>query len=392
MSADRELSKLADDSMMLLQQAQRRGIQIDEADRKAILTLRTEVLAGKTDIAIDTQSAAFGAEANIANKFKPITIDGLRATDYSTVQEGHSWQRLAAYLTMYWFSFGAAIPALAFRVVYTYSVLALIVLAAVVGVIQATNSQIAYFSLLNQSVAKNQQVSIERKAKSQEIEDLNKKLDATPAPSDEAADVMERKLSELRLEDGRLSVAAEQAASTYMVALDRLGGPDGQIDVGGWFGLSQEPAKDYGANKFATQISVLLAVKIALIVQLGFFVPALAALLGSCVFSLRGIAREIAEDTFTEASQIQYRVRMILSPLCGIVVGLLVVGSDIPMPGQSFADLTADLLADTMSSKSITLQFTSGFLVGYSVEFLFSIVDGAIGAVKPRKSEGNKPS
>jgi len=88
-----------------------------------------------------------------------------------------------------------------------------------------------------------------------------------------------------------------------------------------------------------------------------YLLPLLYGLLGTCVYVLRTLSSEILARTYSEASNIGFRIRLYLGTLGGMVFAWFII------PEQS----------DGMF-KSLS-PFALAFLAGYSVEILFAAMD-----------------
>jgi cell division protein FtsB len=128
----------------------------------------------------------------------------------------------------------------------------------------------------------------------------------------------------------------------------------------------------------------------------GFILPFFIGALGAAAFVLRSLAKDIRDDSFSPESQIQYRLRLALGPLAGVAIGLLVVPEAVSLApllvdpsslaGTSAAGQTAAGAAAAASSNTAP-RFPIGplalpFLVGYSVDFFFSIADRVLESFK----------
>ncbi|MBC3875033.1 hypothetical protein [Undibacterium flavidum] len=88
-----------------------------------------------------------------------------------------------------------------------------------------------------------------------------------------------------------------------------------------------------------------------------YLLPLLYGLLGTCVYVLRTLSSEISARTYSEASNIGFRIRLYLGTLGGMVFAWFVI------PDQT------DGLFKSLS------PFALAFLAGYSVEILFAAMD-----------------
>lgn len=105
-----------------------------------------------------------------------------------------------------------------------------------------------------------------------------------------------------------------------------------------------------------------------------YILPLLYGLLGGFVFVLRSIANETRHVTFTKASNLKYGLRIHLGALAGLAVGLF--WGDIEKQNINFVESLSTALV--------------AFLAGYSIEFVFRLVDKlvfSIGANKEQKED-----
>lgn len=102
-----------------------------------------------------------------------------------------------------------------------------------------------------------------------------------------------------------------------------------------------------------------------------YVLPLLYGLLGGFVFVLRSIASETRHVTYTKASNLKYDLRILLGALGGLAVGLF--WGDIEKQNLDFMEsLTTGLVA---------------FLAGYSIEFVFRLVDQLVFSIGDKKVE-----
>jgi hypothetical protein len=107
-----------------------------------------------------------------------------------------------------------------------------------------------------------------------------------------------------------------------------------------------------------------------------YFLPLLYGLLGAAAFILRRLADQIAESTFSGASQARYRIRLALGALFGV---------------------TATLLLEAATGVDEKLRLSGlavAFIAGYSVEVVVSLFDYWIDRIRSglRPSEGSDGS
>ncbi|MFZ6798261.1 hypothetical protein [Undibacterium sp. Di24W] len=89
-----------------------------------------------------------------------------------------------------------------------------------------------------------------------------------------------------------------------------------------------------------------------------YLLPLLYGLLGTCVYVLRTLAVEITARTYSEASNVGFRIRLYLGTLGGMVFAWFVIPEN--SDGGIFKSLS---------------PFALAFLAGYSVEILFAAMD-----------------
>lgn len=95
----------------------------------------------------------------------------------------------------------------------------------------------------------------------------------------------------------------------------------------------------------------------------GYLLPLLYGLLGALIFVLRSLMNEVKAMTYTQNSEIKYRLRLTLGSLGGMIVGWFLK----PDEANAIASLSPMALA---------------FLMGYNVDLLFSIMDKAVDNIR----------
>lgn len=93
--------------------------------------------------------------------------------------------------------------------------------------------------------------------------------------------------------------------------------------------------------------------------------PLMYGLLGACVFTLRTLANQIRARSYSESSNIDFRIRLCLGTLGGLVSAWFLIPGT---PGTT----------DTMTSN--ISPFALAFLSGYSIELVFAAMDRFITA------------
>lgn len=125
----------------------------------------------------------------------------------------------------------------------------------------------------------------------------------------------------------------------------------------------EDPAKEKARGRIALHHSSLF---VLLEVLQRYFLPLLYGLLGTCVYVLRTLASEIKARTYSEASNIGFRIRLYLGTLGGMVIAWFV------------SPESSDGLLRSLS------PFALAFLSGYSVELLFAAMDRFLSAFTSR--------
>jgi hypothetical protein len=124
---------------------------------------------------------------------------------------------------------------------------------------------------------------------------------------------------------------------------------------------------DKERNKlFLTKISAEFVIRSLQIYAL----PLLYGLLGSIIYTLRTLASEIKNLTYTKHSETKYKLRITMGLLGGMAIGWFLKPDDLSLAGS----LSPMALA---------------FLVGYNVEILFSVMDKFVNVISkfnPEKS------
>jgi hypothetical protein len=129
--------------------------------------------------------------------------------------------------------------------------------------------------------------------------------------------------------------------------------------------------QEYSKNLKSTEAAKLLLQQIQL-----YLLPLFYGLLGACAFVLRTLSTRIKSVTYTDASNINYWLRIILGALSGLAFGWFAQPEKI----STFASIT---------------PFALAFAAGYSVELLFvaldSVISGFIGKSPKDVQQRQKP-
>jgi hypothetical protein len=123
-----------------------------------------------------------------------------------------------------------------------------------------------------------------------------------------------------------------------------------------------EEDKQVEAEKSTRNQISLDSAKITLKAMSAYILPFLYGWLGAVAYVMRSLSNEIADLTYSKASDVRFRLRVVLGMLSGITVGLILSPEALP------------------SSLSAITPLALAFLAGYSVELLFSAMDRLISA------------
>ncbi len=121
-------------------------------------------------------------------------------------------------------------------------------------------------------------------------------------------------------------------------------------------------SRDTGAYQACLNISRETTTKLVLSILQRYILPLLYGLLGASVYILRTLSSQIRTRTYSEACNIDFRIRLYLGTLGGMVSAWFINPE------------VAGGLVKTLS------PFAIAFLAGYSVELLFAVMDKIIAA------------
>lgn len=120
-------------------------------------------------------------------------------------------------------------------------------------------------------------------------------------------------------------------------------------------------------------IVIIQQSKSLLIILNQYILPLMYGLLGGFAFVLRSLANETKSMTYTAVSNIKYALRIHLGALAGLVVGFL------------WGDIASGSIGVANSFSPLAVAF----IAGYSVEFMFRLLDSIIGGTEKRVAGGN---
>jgi hypothetical protein len=119
---------------------------------------------------------------------------------------------------------------------------------------------------------------------------------------------------------------------------------------------------DAGMAPLCEKTARLQAAKVVLDNLQRYALPLLYGFLGACVFTLRTLASQIRARAYSESSNIDFRIRLCLGTLGGLVSAWFLI------PGS------------TEAIPSNISPFALAFLAGYSIELVFTAMDRIIAA------------
>lgn len=130
-----------------------------------------------------------------------------------------------------------------------------------------------------------------------------------------------------------------------------------------------------------------------------YVLPLLYGFIGACAYVLRNLSDEIRAVSYTESSDIDYRLRIYLGAVAGFVIALFLAPNTGATPGvvQGAAGAAAGAASPVEGAGPlVSLQqispFALSFLAGYSVELLFSTIDRILKTLTSRISGSDEKS
>jgi len=135
--------------------------------------------------------------------------------------------------------------------------------------------------------------------------------------------------------------------------------------------LGNGPADDVANDASLNNIVIVQKAKSLVIVLNQYLLPLLYGFLGGFAFVLRELASETKSMTYTPTSNIKYGLRIHLGALAGLVIGFL--WGD--LQGKSFG------VVESLSPLAVA------FLAGYSVDFLFRMLDSVVGSASKKVAD-----
>ncbi len=138
--------------------------------------------------------------------------------------------------------------------------------------------------------------------------------------------------------------------------------------------VEQDGPPDFAApDNSSKNIVIIQQSKSLLIILNQYILPLMYGLLGGFAFVLRSLATETKSMTYTAISNIKYALRIHLGALAGLVVGFL------------WGDISSGSIGMIESFSPLAVAF----IAGYSVEFMFRLLDSIIGSTEKKVSGAN---
>lgn len=318
------LPESIDDAQLLLAYAARNGIAIDPGTTNVIVAIGYRKEAGT--VAEQDEAAFWTAFETLAAKVSPVTVLSLRAiSDIRTTQQHGFPARLFRSRFSRW--------SVARRAVLWYTGLAVASLALLL-VMQI-------YWLFGVSIA----------------DDIQEDRAAYEKVS--AALAVAKPDEQIKLDDQRNTLELENRSDYKLLERWSTAWDDGCDQNKRNCECSSH---DTGAYQACVNISRETSSKVVLSVLQRYLLPLLYGLLGASVYILRTLSSQIRARTYSEASNIDFRIRLYLGTLGGMVSAWF-IGPEV-----------AGGLVKSLS------PFAIAFLAGYSVELLFAVMDKIISA------------
>ncbi len=345
------------DAEKLLSYASEYGIELDEKHIKSIVIAKQ---SNDKDLWSSEDEVNFWkAFQTISGTVYPVTIDSLRATSKPAKKTNPNWWSKIT---------GLRRVSKVERSVRFYSIFALIAMSIMLVTQIYALIGTALMSKLNNG--NQRMIEIEQRMQSLML--------ITEGNDNDKTARMEQQNLELELDE-----LGEQVESGIQLLNDWL---ESTYDI--WFKTTDETTKAVTENTSSNSppfaaatagasrnIVVLQRSKSLITILNQYILPLLYGLLGGLAFVLRSISKDTKMMTYTSISKIKYGLRVHLGALAGLVIGFL--WGD--LQGKSFG------VVESLSPLAVS------FIAGYSVEFIFRMLDSLIG-VTVNKTEGIKKS
>ncbi len=326
------------DAQLLLAFASQNGKDVDAAVVKTIIEARSGMTDG--DLKNEQEVAFWNAYNLLAKKIAPVSVTSLKATLDSLAGRGST------------ILFGVRIGAgsLARKAVSWYTFIAIVTLIFIL--------LFQVYWLFGTSITTDIQKT--RKEAAEIDVKLRTLQRATAQPADKKVTPAEGR----KVEDPDILVLKVQAENLSL--RKETGHELLKLWSTPWKGfiprIGKSSDNDPGASQAAENIARFETALSMVEVLQRYILPLLYGLLGTSVWILRTLTIEIKERTYSEASNIGFRIRLYLGMLGGMVFAWFITPE------------TAEGLFKSLS------PFALAFLAGYSVELLFTAMDRFLAA------------
>lgn len=341
------LEQTSADAEMLLMHAMRDGLTVPPPIINDIV--RTRSLVAGSAISDDQKAQFWAAFGELAKVVAPVTVSSLRAT---TDHDAPSRNRIIALLQR--IGLADSCTSLARNAVMTYTVMTLFTVAVLL-VLQI-------YWLFGVTITSNiEQLKADATANSELVVTTTLKRDQTK----ESGSTTVLPDSELkRLAEVERYIELRKESSFNM--LKSWSAPwDGDWSIRKSCSRENNLAANEQARMQCERSARLQAAGVVLENLQRYALPLIYGLLGACVFTLRTLAGLIRARAYSESSNIDFRIRLCLGTLGGLVSAWFLI------PGKPGG---TDTLTGALS------PFALAFLAGYSIELMFSAMDRIISA------------
>ncbi len=339
------------DAQILMSYGSASGIALDQATIKAIIETATQIKNGQ--ITDEQETAFWQALINLSKAVYPVTISSLRATVDSYAPESaklfsfNIGRRSKARWAVYRYTFGTAAMLFFLLVCQVYWLWG----TWIVSDIQKVKVQLTAIDQEIRQARQGQTVVMPKPAVVAAAKDPPKPAAVKPPADQQSADLS---LASLRTQRDNLLLQEE---ASYRLLTNWA---DYWDDAEMITKMCISPI--LGRAKICENIARYQAVLVVLESFQRYLLPLLYGLLGCCVYILRTLSNEIRLKVYSEASNIEFRIRLYLGMLGGIVVAWFI---------------TPEASEGLMKNLS---PFALAFLAGYSIELVFSAMDRLISA------------
>lgn len=342
---------------MLLSFASENGIDLQTDIIRFIVEAKKMEQNGEWTV--DGETNFWIAYKSVAQVIKPVSIDSIRASEEAKIKTPNLYQKL--FRRKHKFS-------IVHKAVLRYSVLALIFMITllVLQIFAIIGSQLLTSIETSSALMKNEE------------ERLTELILITENNTDNRSAILEKTNLEISIEKNTKEMNSSiELLLTWMRMADFLYTDETKKMEEDIQPAMLEADADMNFDALSQQFTIdknIMAIQEAksLIQILTLYIlPLLYGLLGGFVFVLRSITFETRSFTYTKASNLKYGLRIHLGALAGLAIGLF--WGDIERQNINFIESMGTALV--------------AFLAGYSIEFVFRLVDQLIFSIGEKKED-----